>query len=215
MVFPLSDTIFEIKYVEHEKNFYQLRENYVYELRCEIFEYADEVIDTGIEDIDDTAKDDGYILSLNLAGIGETATALTTVVSKGAVNKLTLLDRGVGYKSIPIVSISAAPDDGTGTDATAVTITTQLSSGDYSIEEIRIINPGAGYTQAPTVNFVSNTGSGAIAAAGINTISSVGITTLTTGREYITTPTVTFKTPTHVGAASSCYLGFSYGKHWS
>ena len=77
--------------LEQRKNFYQLRENYVYELRCEIFEYADEVIDTGIEDIDDTAKDDGYILSLNLAGIGETATAVTTVVSKGAVNKLTLL----------------------------------------------------------------------------------------------------------------------------
>tara|TARA_R100000005_G_C5000101_1_gene206907 strand:- start:1492 stop:4026 length:2535 start_codon:yes stop_codon:yes gene_type:complete len=205
--FPLSDTIFEIKYVEHEKNFYQLRENYVYELRCEIFEYADEVIDTGITDIDDTAQDDGYILSLNLAGIGETATAVTTVVSRGAVNKLTLLDRGTGYKSIPIVAISSAPDDGTGRNATAVAITTQLSSGDYSIEEIRIVNPGAGYTQAPTVSFVSNTGSGAIATAGINTISSVGITTLTfSGREYITTPTVTFKTPTHVGAAATAIL---------
>ena len=204
--FPLSDTIFEIKYVEHEKNFYQLRENYVYELRCEIFEYADEVIDTGIEDIDDTAQDDGYILSLNLAGIGETATATTGVISKGAVNKLTLLDSGLGYSSTPpIVKITNAPDGGI--NATAVAITTQLSGGDYAVDEIRIINPGAGYTQAPVVRFISNTGSGAIATAGINTISSIGIVTLTSaGSEYTTTPTVTFKTPTHVGAEATAIL---------
>ena len=33
--FPLGDRLFEIKYVEHEKPFYQLRENYVYKLTCE------------------------------------------------------------------------------------------------------------------------------------------------------------------------------------
>ena len=46
--------MFEIKYVEHEKPFYQLRENYVYKLTCELFRYEDEVIDTGVEEIDDT-----------------------------------------------------------------------------------------------------------------------------------------------------------------
>ena len=44
--FPLGDRLFEIKYVEHEKPFYQLRENYVYKLTCELFRYEDEVIDT-------------------------------------------------------------------------------------------------------------------------------------------------------------------------
>ena len=32
--FPLGDRLFEIKFVEHEKPFYQLKERYVYELRC-------------------------------------------------------------------------------------------------------------------------------------------------------------------------------------
>ena len=35
--FPLSKSLFEIKYVEHQKPFYQLKELYVYELRCELF----------------------------------------------------------------------------------------------------------------------------------------------------------------------------------
>ena len=203
--FPLSDTIFQIKYVEHEKPFYQLKENYVYELRCEIFEYDNEVFDTGITDIDDNAADDGYILSLNLAGIGSTATAFTTLVT-GAVNKLTLIDSGIGYTSTPpIVAITSAPSGGI--DATAVAITTQLSGGDYAVDELRIINPGAGYTQAPVVRFISNTGSGAIATAGICTISSVGIATVSfSGTEYATIPTVTFKTPTHVGAAATAIL---------
>ena len=50
--FPLGDRLFEIKFVEHEKPFYQLQKNYVYELRCELFRYEDEVIDTGIDEID-------------------------------------------------------------------------------------------------------------------------------------------------------------------
>ena len=51
--FPLGDRLFEIKFVEHEKPFYQLQKTYVYELRCELFRYEDEIIDTGVEDIDD------------------------------------------------------------------------------------------------------------------------------------------------------------------
>ena len=47
--FPLGDRLFEIKYVEHEKPFYQLQGLYTYELRCELFRYEDEIIDTGID----------------------------------------------------------------------------------------------------------------------------------------------------------------------
>ena len=56
--FPLGDRLFEIKYVEHEKPFWQLQKNYVYELRCELFAYNDETIDTGIGEIDDNVIDD-------------------------------------------------------------------------------------------------------------------------------------------------------------
>ena len=46
--FPLGDRLFEIKFVEHEQPFYQLKKTYVYELRCELFRYEDEVLDTGV-----------------------------------------------------------------------------------------------------------------------------------------------------------------------
>ena len=65
--FPLGDRLFEIKYVEHEKPFYQLQKNYVYELTCELFRYEDEVVDTNIDFIDDNIKDAGYIQILQMA----------------------------------------------------------------------------------------------------------------------------------------------------
>lgn len=52
MYLPLSNSMFEIKFVEHEKPFYQLSNLTVYELQCELFEYSTEQFDTGIEKID-------------------------------------------------------------------------------------------------------------------------------------------------------------------
>jgi hypothetical protein len=57
---PLSDSLMEIKYVENRKPFYQLQKNYVYELRCEVYEIEDDEIDTGLNDIDLKLKDLGY-----------------------------------------------------------------------------------------------------------------------------------------------------------
>ena len=64
--FPLGDRLFEINFVEHEKPLYQLQKNYVYELRCELFRYEDEVVDVGVDAVDDTVIDKGYIQSLTL-----------------------------------------------------------------------------------------------------------------------------------------------------
>lgn len=49
---PLANKIFEIQYVEHEVPFYQLGQNYVWGLRCELFEYSDEDINTGVAAVD-------------------------------------------------------------------------------------------------------------------------------------------------------------------
>lgn len=50
--FPLTKTILEITFVEHENPFYQAGKNYVYRLTVELFEYSQEELDTGIEEID-------------------------------------------------------------------------------------------------------------------------------------------------------------------
>jgi hypothetical protein len=49
---PFSKTLFEIRFVEHERPFYQLQNLPVYRLECELFEYRSEKIDTGIPELD-------------------------------------------------------------------------------------------------------------------------------------------------------------------
>jgi len=49
---PVFTKMFEISFVDHDEPFYQLDNNPVYKLRCKQFEYASEIIDTGIATID-------------------------------------------------------------------------------------------------------------------------------------------------------------------
>ena len=53
---PLSKSLFELKFVEHEQPFYQLNNLTVFKLSCELFEYNNEDIDTGLDLIDDVQK---------------------------------------------------------------------------------------------------------------------------------------------------------------
>jgi hypothetical protein len=50
--FPLNRKLFEIKFVEHEAIFYQLGSLQTFDLVCELFEYNNEILNTGIDDID-------------------------------------------------------------------------------------------------------------------------------------------------------------------
>ena len=192
--FPLGQRLFEIKFVEHEKPFYQLGKTYVYEIQCELFEYEDEVIHTGIEEIDETVQEEGYITTLQLVGSGVTATA-TATVNTGYVRNIFLNDDGSGYTSPPTVAIGTAPAGAGNVDATAVAITTQRA-GVFSIESIRITNAGIGYTEAPTITFTGGGGSGAAATCSVET-SLRGVTAISVveeGRGYTVAPTVSFVT---------------------
>lgn len=51
--FPLTKGLFEIKFVNHQDPFYQLGKLYVYKLQVELFQYASERLDTGIDKIDE------------------------------------------------------------------------------------------------------------------------------------------------------------------
>ena len=156
--FPLGQRLFEVKFVEHEQPFYQLGKLYVYELKCELFEYEDEVIDTSIQEIDTQVQDEGYITTLRLIGVGRTATATATIES-GYIKKIILNNDGYGYTEPPTVSISTAPSGRI--NATAEVITT-LGSGTYSIKDIIVTNAGAGYTTPPSI-IINGNGIGAAA----------------------------------------------------
>lgn len=54
--FPLNKKLFEIKFVEHEAIFYQLGSLQTFDLTCELFEYSNEVFNTGIDEIDSKQK---------------------------------------------------------------------------------------------------------------------------------------------------------------
>lgn len=53
LYFPLTNGLFDIKFVEHQDPFYQLGKLYVYRLEVELFQYASEIIDTGIQPLDE------------------------------------------------------------------------------------------------------------------------------------------------------------------
>jgi len=205
--FPLGDRLFEIKFVEHEKPFYQLQKTYVYELRCELFRYEDEVIDTGIEEVDDNVKEVGYIQSLTLIGSGVTATAITGICTSGAVRFVTISNRGNGYTSTPSIVFSSAPAGGT----TAVGIATLIgglidcngNAENYKIQGVELINPGCGYTVAPSVVALGGGGAGFAATTTIGN-GTVGIVTVTSGGSgYETAPTITFSAPTGAGVTAT------------
>ena len=187
--FPLGERLFEIKRVESEKPFYQLGTNYVYELSCELYEYENELIDTAIEEVDNTVEDEGYITSLTLTGVAVTATA-TPILATGGVSEVFLNNDGFGYTSAPIVTFSA-PQSGVNT-ATAVAITTSVGNV-QSIERIELINAGIGYTVAPTITFSGGGGSGAAATCSVNTSEEFNIFRIqidNKGKGYSTTPDV-------------------------
>ena len=54
---PTFSKMFEISFVDHDDPFHQLDNNPVYKLRCRQFEYSQEVIDTGIAEIDEIEDD--------------------------------------------------------------------------------------------------------------------------------------------------------------
>lgn len=65
--FPLSGSMFEIKFVEHEDPFYQVGKLFVFKLRTELFEYSQEDFDTGIGDIDLIEDEQAYTISMTMA----------------------------------------------------------------------------------------------------------------------------------------------------
>ena len=49
---PVLTKVFEVSFVDHDEPFHQLDNNPVYKLRCKQYEYSQEIIDTGIAEID-------------------------------------------------------------------------------------------------------------------------------------------------------------------
>lgn len=212
--FPLGDRLFEIKFVEHEQPFYQLQKTYTYTLKCELFRYEDEVIATGVGEIDDTLETGvselgsgendslhgipiGQIQKLTVVGVASTARATTTLVN-GGIRFFTISNRGGGYSAAPRVAISSAPSGGvTGVGSATmisgiVVCNDNIDPGLQSIQSLEVINAGSGYIVPPKVAFFGGGGAGAAATATIGNGVVGTVNLINGGSGYTLPPTITF-----------------------
>ena len=110
--FPITKHLFEIKFVEVERPFYQLGKGYVWEVQCELFEYSDEELDTGVTEIDaiETAFANSIKLVMDAGGTGDFSVGeeivgdlyrafATATIDSGAVNAITVTDGCLLYTS--------------------------------------------------------------------------------------------------------------------
>lgn len=85
---PLTNSLLEIKFVENKKPFYQLKQLPIHRLTCEMFEYENQEIDTGIDAIDSVQRNDSdgsvfAYLALNEDGKLITGETLSFIMPDG------------------------------------------------------------------------------------------------------------------------------------
>ena len=83
---PMANKTFEIQFVEHEVPFYQLGKVHVWGLRCELFEYSDEDIETGIAEVDALEVNFANAISVNVADGGTGDFVAGEIVTGGNSN---------------------------------------------------------------------------------------------------------------------------------
>jgi hypothetical protein len=86
---PLSRSLFEIRFVEHEQPFYQLNNLPTYKLECELFEYSNEELETGIREVDELQERYSYqqVFTVN-NGSGHFTPGETVRQNTGEVDQL-------------------------------------------------------------------------------------------------------------------------------
>ena len=157
---PYSRKLFQITHVEHEQPFYQLQNLPTYKLRCELFEYNDEDLDTGVETIDDIEADYAYRYNLTIDTTSTQATATSTIDSSGSLSGITISNSGANYLYAPIVTVAGA-----------ATATATINTAG-AVSSITITDSAVGYVSAPSVAIAApNTISFEIGNTAVQTLS--------------------------------------------
>ena len=86
--------MFEISFVDHDEPFFQLDNNPVYKLKCRLFEYGSEGIDTGVSAIDQIETDSSLDALSYQFTLEQTGTYTEEIALED--NDLLLLDRTDG-----------------------------------------------------------------------------------------------------------------------
>ena len=158
LYFPLTEDIYEIKYVEKESPFYQFGKIQFYTLTAELYEVGSDSFETGVAEIDDVELEFGSAIKLVMdpGGSGdftvgeevvgdEFLAKATATISGDAVDSITITDSGLHYNASLPPTVTITGGGGNGATATASVSSTGLVTG------ILVTSGGSGYSSVPTV----------------------------------------------------------------
>ena len=130
---PTLGKLFEINFVDHDEPFYQLDNNPVYKMRCRLFEYSSEILDTGITAID-AIEDDLSRQALIYQ---------FTLQQSSAQNEEIRLETGTGATGVSDAGFLLEETDGDNivgeNDSSSVGESVILENGSYLLNESYIV----------------------------------------------------------------------------
>ena len=163
LFFPLTEDIYEIKFVGKEEPFFQFGKIQFYAITAEIYEVGQDDFDTGVAAIDSVEQlfDNAIKLVMDPGGTGDftvgeevvgdeflaKATAIIggDPINGGPVTGITITDGGAHYKVATPPTVTITGGGGSGATGTATVSSSGIVNG------ITISSGGSGYTSAPTV----------------------------------------------------------------
>ena len=133
---PLLKKLFEINFVDHDDPFHQLDTNPVYKMRCRLFDYGSEELDTGITDID-AIEDSLSIVSSDYQFTLEQATG-TTINQEIRIDHATSDGSGLLLDETDSDNIIGEDE----TDLGGESILLETGGDEYLIQEDYIVGDG-------------------------------------------------------------------------
>ena len=128
--FPLTKGLYEIRSVRDTSVFFQMGALQTFDLLCEIFEYSDEAIDTGIDTLDKIERDESYAIEFTMGSGSGTYTVEETVYQGAAFGSATATGEVAAWNStdsvLKLINL-------TGTFSTSSNIVGNTSGASYAI----------------------------------------------------------------------------------
>ena len=124
--YPLTDSLFQIMYVDDKNPFAQWGDFYTWRLTIELHTYASEEIKTDLPEIN-------AFQTLKTFDINAARSVW------GGVEKVEVLDGGEGYLDAPTLEIESMAGHGA---------VLEVVMGEGSVKEIKVLDPGEGYSDS-------------------------------------------------------------------
>ena len=128
--FPLTKGLYEIRSVRDATVFFQMGALQTFDLLCEVFEYSDEALDTGIDTIDKIERDESYAIEFTIGSGTGTYTVEETVYQGAACGSATATGEVAAWNAtdsvLKLINL-------TGTFSTSSNIVGNTSGASYAI----------------------------------------------------------------------------------